>query len=129
MDLPATAATAPASLADIAKQQSATLGVDGRATVYILGPDGDAYGGFVFRAEDDYFAEPLDCGFYAKPPVHAVAGTTIPDGPAEWIDLAERLKAHEDVKPAPQRVPIGGQLDLAILMDGKIQAGIIHQFD
>lgn len=120
------AATAPSRLSAISRR----LGEGVRATIYVFGRDApDApYSGLVFRAEDQFNPEPLRYGFHAKPPVHEVIGATLPEGPGEWIELAERLKAHEDAKPARERVPIGGELDLAILMDGTTRVATIHRF-
>jgi hypothetical protein len=116
----------PEALSEIARG----LGKDIRATIYVFGRDGadEPYAGFVFRSVDGFKAERLRYGFHAKPPVHEVVGTAIPEGPPEWADLAERLKAHEDAKPVGDGVPIGGELDLAILMDGEVRTSTIHRF-
>jgi len=120
------AATAPRTLSEIAWR----LGTGVRATIYVFGRDGpdQPYAGLVFRSDDGFKAEQLRYGFHAKPPVHALVGTTIPEGPPKWIDLAERIRAYEHAKPAGDGVPIGGELDLAILMDGATRTGTIHQF-
>ena len=125
-DLQTLAAVAPASLAQIAEQQSAEHGVRVWANLYLFGPDGDTYAGFVFRHENGYEAEPLGYQFGVKPPIAAVIAGALRSTPDDWIRLAVQLKAHEDASTAPDRVPIGGQLDMAWLEDGTAETRTVY---
>lgn len=126
-DLDAIVASAPDRLAQIANDLAAAHGVDVHTTLYVFGLYGDTYAGFAFRAEDGYAAERLENGFFAKPSVPEVIQATPHEDAQGWIKLAVNLKAHEDANPVGQKVPIGGQLDLAMLMGGGVQSGTVYQ--
>ncbi|WP_157440393.1 hypothetical protein [Actinokineospora inagensis] len=47
----------------------------------------------------------------------------------DWVDLAKRVRAEQDARPANERVYIGGELFLLVVQNWKTQNIRLHRFD
>ena len=82
---------------------------------------------YIYRSAEDFETERHDePGFGIKP--DPPDGATVPDGLDEWIDLAQRVRANEDARPASERIYIGGELILTVLTNDATSIVTTHRF-
>jgi hypothetical protein len=85
-----------------------------------------AYVGYVYRSESDYVSEVMEPSFRVKPqPVGQFAAPTDLDG---MVALGRQLREEQDGLPADQRVYIGGELVVTMLVNRQIQVAKVHRF-
>lgn len=100
------------------------------STIYHFGfpEDSERLVRYVYRSEADFASERWeDPGFGIKP--YPRGEFEVPADLHAWVDLAERVRAEQDVRPAGERVFIGGELFLVVLQSWNSQIVRVHRFD
>ena len=119
----------PGVLRSIADDVAGEFGDHGiTSTVYHLGFSQalGTYVGYVYRSESDYVSEVMEPSFRVKPqPVGQFTAPTDLDG---MVALGRQLREEQDGLPADQRVYIGGELVVTMLVNRQIQVTKVHRF-
>lgn len=99
------------------------------ATMYHFGfpEDSDQLIRYVYRSTEDFEPERHEePGFAIKP--WPAGEFEQPKDVDEWVVLAERVRAEQDVLPAGERIYIGGELYLLILENWQSRTVRVHRF-
>jgi hypothetical protein len=119
----------PGTLRSISADVAREFGTHGfTSTVYHLGfsEERGTYIGYVYRSEADFVSEVMQAGFRVKP--QPLGQFTAPADLDGMVALGLQLRGEQDRLPEDQRVFIGGELVVTMLVNRQIQAAKVHRF-
>ena len=120
----------PGALRSISAEVAQEFGDHGiTSTVYHLGfsEERGTYVGYVYRSVAEYASEVMEPGFRVKPqPLHGPTAPTDLDG---MIALGKQLREEQDGLSGVERVHIGGDLVVTMLVNRQIQIAKVFRFD
>lgn len=88
----------------------------------------------VFRSTNGFSREDRGYGFACKPPEGTDPTKVIaPDGsldlPQAFIELMKQQKAYDDARPSPERLGIGGEIQVVQMTRDGYNVRTVHRFD
>ncbi len=100
------------------------------ATLYHFGysEEKSQYIGYAYRSENDFKSEKLQYGLGIKPVVQ-IESTNCIQFPDFLIKIIHEQQKYDKKQPITHQVGIGGEIDYAVLKDGKVSIKTVDRFE